>query len=153
VTRTAVIVLLALCAVAAWAAAARTEDDPRVVVRETGGAEVAEADLPASGRFALTYRHSVYRAPAEERFRATGDDFVLEAIASPSEAVIDYYAIEGRRTRRNGRWVLTLAHPTRFHDMALAATAVGRRTLAVEGRTYPLWRDGRARHVKVGVRG
>jgi hypothetical protein len=130
--------------------AAGTDAGPRVTVQEAG----VEAALPASGRFALTYRHSVYRAPAEERFRAEGDDFVLEAVASPSEAVIDYYAIEGRRTRRHGWWVLTLDRPARFHDMALAATDVGRRTLVVEGRRYPLWRrDGRARHVRVSVEG
>jgi hypothetical protein len=148
VIRAAVIVTLAVCALSACA-----DDTPHVVVREVDGADVVDTALPDSGRFALTYRHSVYRAPAEERFRADGDDFLLEAVVSPSEAVLDYYAIEGRRTRRNGRWVLTLAHPARFHDMALAATAVGRRTLAVDGRTYPLWTDGPARHMRVGVRG
>jgi hypothetical protein len=149
-TRAAIIITLALFAIAAWAAMASTEDGPRVVVRDTGGAEVVEADLPGSGRFALTYRHSVYRAPAEERFRATGDGFVLEAIASPSEAVLDYYALEGRRMRRG---ILVLDQPARFHDMALAATNVGRRTLVVGSRRYPLWRRDGARHLRITVKG
>jgi Domain of unknown function (DUF1850) len=129
--------------------AADADRGPRVVVRD-GSDTLIEAALPASGRFALTYRHSVYRAPAEERFRAEGDDFALEAIASPSEAVLDYYALEGRRTRRG---VLVLDRPARFHDMDLAATHVGRRTLVVGDRRYPLWRRDGARHLRITVKG
>lgn len=147
--------VLAAAAVVAWTAAARTDDGLRVVVRDADGARVAEAGLPASGRFALTYRHSVYGAPAEERFRAGRGDrgFVLEAIASPSQAVLDYYAVEGRRTRRGGRWLLVPSQPARYDELALAATAVGRRTLAVGGDRIALWRAGRARHLRIAVEG
>lgn len=144
--------LLAAGAVAAWTAAARTDDGLRLVVRDASGARVAEASLPASGRFALAYRHSVYGEPAEERFRA-GRDIVLEAIASPSEAVLDYYAIDGRRTRSDGRWILAPAHPARYRELALAATEVGRRTLVANGRRVPLWRTGRTRHLRIEVEG
>ena len=116
---------------------------------------MAGAALPASGRFALSYRHSVYGAPARERFRALGGGgFVLEAISSPSAAVLDYYAVEGRRSRRAGVWTLRPDRPARFADMALAATTVGRRALVADGRRQPLWRrDGRPAHLTIAVEG
>jgi len=128
-------------------------DGSRVVVTDTDGARVAEAD--AGGGFALAYRHSVYRAPAEERFRpAAGGGFDLVAIASPSEAVLDYYALEGRRARRAGVWVLRPAVPPHFETLALAGTAVGRRTLVAGGERTALWRaDGRAAHLRIEVTG
>jgi hypothetical protein len=146
----------AALALGALALAACGSDDggPRqVVVRDSAGARVAEAPLPPSGRFALGYRHSVYGAPAEERFRAAGDGaFVLEAIASPSQAVLDYYALDGRRRRRGATWELRPARPARFEAMALAGTAVGRRTLVVGARRTALWSaDGRVRHLRIAV--
>jgi hypothetical protein len=127
---------------------------PAIVARDRDGGVVAEAALPDSGRFALAYRHSVYGAPAEERFRATGDGFVLESVASPSAEVIDYYELEGRRTRERGWWVMTPARPARFGTMALAATRLGRRTLVAGSRRLPLYRtDDRAAHLRLAVEG
>jgi hypothetical protein len=125
---------------------------PRVVVRTADGDEVASAD--ARGGFALAYRHSVYRAPAEERFRAVPGGFELVAIASPSQAVLDYYALDGRTVRRGRRWVLRPAVRPQFETLALAGTTVGRRTLVAGGERTPLWRrDGRAAHLRITVEG
>jgi hypothetical protein len=119
-----------------------------VVVRDEGGREVARAELPASGRFALEYRHSYYRVPARESFAADGDAFRIVEVSSPSEAVLDYYALAGRK--RPGRWVrLELDRPQRFRRLPLAATPTGRRTLVVDGRRYPLY-DG-VRHVTLSL--
>ena len=116
---------------------------PQVVARTTAGETVAQLTLPASRTFALEYRHSYYRRPARETFRARADGaFELVAISSPSEAVLDYYEIEGVRERRNGRWTLRPAHPARFDSMALAATRVGRRTLVAGGVKVPLYAAG-----------
>jgi hypothetical protein len=120
-------------------AMAVTGGSPHVVARSADGDVVAELRLSASGTFALDYRHSYYRQPAREIFRATDDGFELVAIISPSEAVLDYYEIEGARERRGGRWTLRPAHPARFEQMALAATAVRRRTLVAGGRRAPLY--------------
>ena len=122
---------------------------PHVVARASDGDVVADLRLPASGTFALEYRHSYYRAPARETFRATGDGFELVAISSPSEAVLDYYEIEGARERRDGVWTLRPARPARFERMALAATAVGRRTLVAGDRRVPLYGDDV--HLRLGV--
>ena len=144
---------LAALALSGGAAVARSDGPARVVANDRGGGTVAELQLPASGAFALTYRHSYYRKPAVERFRAAGGGFELVEIASPSQAVLDYYEAEGRRTRRGGWWTLRLARPARFDSMALAATAVGRRTLVAGGRRVPLYGAGRARHLTIAVEG
>jgi hypothetical protein len=126
---------------------------PRVEVTDRDGGTVAAAGLPASGTFALAYRHSYYRRPARETFRAEPGGFRLVAIASPSEAVLDYYEIEGARSRRGGWWTLRPAQPPRFSSMALAATTTGRRTLVVGARRIPLYRAGGARHLRISVEG
>jgi hypothetical protein len=127
---------------------------PEVVARDRDGGVVAQAALPESGRFELRYRHSVYQAPAIERFRAAGGGFVLESVGSPSAAVIDYYALDGRRTRERGWWVLTPDRPARFATMALAASRLGRRTLVAGSHRLPLYRDdGRAAHLRLAVEG
>jgi hypothetical protein len=131
-------------------ALALTGGSPHVVARTADGDVVAELRLPASGEFALEYRHSYYRQPAREIFRATEDGFTLVAISSPSEAVLDYYEIEGVRSRRGGVWTLRPARPARFEEMGLAATAVGRRTLVAGDRRAPLYGAG-AVHLRLWV--
>jgi hypothetical protein len=123
---------------------------PHVVARTADGDAVAELRLPASGEFALEYRHSYYRQPARETFRVSGDGFALVAISSPSEAVLDYYEIEGARSLRGGVWTLRPERPARFEQMALAASAVGRRTLVAGGDRVPLY-GGDDLHLRLGV--
>ena len=124
---------------------------PEVVARDADGGVVAEAALPSDGRFALTYRHSVYRAPAEERFRAVGHGFVLDSIASPNQQVLDYYELDGKRTREGGLWVLHPDRPARFDTMPLAATRRGQRTLVAGEQRLPLY--GHAVHLRLAVEG
>jgi hypothetical protein len=138
--------LLLAAALGAMALAGGT---PHVVARTADGDVVADLRLPASGAFALDYRHSYYRQPARETFRATGDGFELVAISSPSQAVLDYYEIDGARERRGGVWTVRPARPARFETMALAATAVGRRTLVAGGDRAPLY--GGDVHVRLAV--
>jgi hypothetical protein len=123
---------------AALGAMAMTGGSPHVVASDAEGV-VADLRLPASGTFALEYRHSYYRVPARETFRAADDGFELVAISSRSEAVLDYYEIEGSRSRRGGLWTLRPARPARFERMALAATDTGRRTLVAGERRAPLY--------------
>lgn len=112
---------------------------PAVVARDRDGHEVAQAPLPEDGRFALTYRHSVYRAAAEERFRATRSGFVLDSIASRDGRVLDYYELDGARTREGSLWVLRPDRPARFTTMPLAATRRGQRTLVAGAQHVPLY--------------
>ena len=120
-----------------------------VVVREQDGDVLAEARLPASGSFAIEYLHSYYRAPARESFTADESGFRMAEIASPSEAVLDYYELAG--TKRHGSWMrLIPARPRHFERLALIATPTGRRTLEVGGRRYALY-DETPRHVTIEV--
>jgi hypothetical protein len=140
----------ALLALALVGLAVAGGGSPEVVARAPDGAEVARVALPTSGEFALEYRHSYYRVPARETFRVADDgSFALVAVSSPSEAVLDYYEIEGARVRRGGVWTLRPAAPARFEEMALAATAVGRRTLVAGDRRAALW--GGDVHLRIGV--
>ncbi len=65
--------------------------------------------------------------------------------------MLDYYELEGERTRERGWWVLTPDRPARFTTMALAATERGRRTLVAGGRRLPLY--GRDVHLRLAVEG
>jgi hypothetical protein len=124
-----------------------------VVVTTAGGERVAAVPLPLAGVFTLEYRHSVYAAPVVESFEAAADgSFALVAVSSPSEAVIDYYALEGTRSQAGGWWHERLARPARFDELRVAGTAVGQRTLAACGRQVPLFAPGAAaRHVALRV--
>jgi hypothetical protein len=121
-----------------------------VVVRDSAGEEIVRASLPASGGFVLAYRHSVYGAPARERFAAEDGGFRLRSLGSPSAAVLDYYALAGRRTRAGG-WLRLVPHERRRYErLPLIATAWGRRSLLVGERRFPLY--GRAaRHLVLSV--
>ena len=123
-----------------------------VVIREADGDLLAREPLPASGRFALAYRHSYYRAPAREIFRAGRGTFALRELVSPRAAVLDYYAVAGRRTRANGLVRLRLDDPGRYRRLSLIATTTGRRTLVVGERRVPLY-GSRARHLTLTVEG
>jgi hypothetical protein len=151
----AVLGLAALAAAAATVAAIWRDDGggPAVVVADERGREVARVRLPASGRFALRYRHSVYRAEVTETFAAGADGFRLVTIASPSEAVLDYYQLEGRRAASGPLWRLEPAASLALASLPLVATDVGRRTLVVGDRQVPLFAAGGApAHLVLTVR-
>jgi hypothetical protein len=131
-----------LIAVAAAVAAGRDGGDPAVVVTDERGRELASVPLPASGRFALQYRHSVYRAEVTETFAATGERFRLVAVASGSEAVLDYYELNGRRAAAGAGWRLEPSTTPAMTALPLVATNVGRRTLVVGDRRVLLFTEG-----------
>jgi Domain of unknown function (DUF1850) len=135
---------------AALGAMAVVGGPPHVVARSADGERVAE--LRVADTFALEYVHSYYRQPARETFRVRDEGgFELVAVSSPSEAVLDYYEIEGDRARRGGWWTLRPERPARFDEMALAATEVGRRTLVAGGERAPLY--GGPVHLTIAVEG
>jgi Domain of unknown function (DUF1850) len=123
---------------------------PELVVRDEHGEEVVRAGVPDGGAFALAYRHSYYGAPARELFEVSGRRIELEAIASPRAAVLDYYALAGDRSRRDGWLRLRPTDRRRYERLPLIATATGRRTLLVGSERIPLY--GReARHLTIAV--
>jgi Domain of unknown function (DUF1850) len=134
-----------LVAGAALALVTRPEaGGPAVVVTDRRGREVASVPLPDGGRFALRYRHSVYRTEVIETFAAGEDGFRLVTIASPNQAVLDYYELEGRRAASGPLWRLEPAASPALASLPLVATEVGRRTLVVGDRQVPLFASGGA---------
>jgi hypothetical protein len=148
----AVLGVAVVAAAATVAAIGRDGGGPAVVVADERGREVASVPLPEGGRFALRYRHSVYRAEVTETFAAGDGGFRLVTIASPSEAVLDYYELEGRRVADHG-WRLEPATTPRLVSLPLVATEVGRRTLVVGDRRVALFEAGGApAHLVLSVR-
>jgi hypothetical protein len=123
-----------------------------VVVRDDGGRTVAHAALPDSGRFRIEYTHSYYEVPAAEHFVAKRDGgFELVEISSPSEAVLDYYELEGRREAEGELFRLILDEPRRFETLPLIGTEKGRRTLIASNEQFPLYEANVPRHITIRV--
>ncbi|GAA3546625.1 hypothetical protein GCM10022419_028480 [Nonomuraea rosea] len=108
--------------------------------------------LPVRGAFAIGYVHSVYQAPSAEVFTVEGRRFTMRAIVSTSQGVLDYYAVEGDRTRtRDGLWVLRLAAPASYGELSLLTTSIGRRTLLSGERCLALYPATGAAQVRLAV--
>jgi hypothetical protein len=124
-----------------------------VVVRDAGGRELFRSSLPRSGEFSVEYVHSYYEVPAAEHFVAGDDEgFELVGISSPSEAVLDYYELEGRKEAADSeRMRLLLEEARRFEELPLIGTEKGRRTMVVSGERVPLYGEGEPRHVTIRV--
>lgn len=123
-----------------------------VVVRDAGGRKVVRAPLPDSGLFRIEYVHSYYEAPATEHFVAERDgSFELVEVSSPSEAVLDYYEIEGRAETGGDLLRLVADKPQEFDTLPLIGTEKGRRTLVVSNERFPLYDGSVPRHVTIRV--
>ena len=124
-----------------------------VVVRDAGGKMLSRSSLPGSGEFSVEYVHSYYEVPAAEHFYAGPQGgFELVGISSPSEAVLDYYELEGRKTA-DDEWMRLVPKETqRFEELPLVGTKTGRRTLVLPERRVPLFAEsGAPRHLTLLV--
>jgi hypothetical protein len=120
-------------------------------VRDSGGSLLTRVPSPAAG-FAVSYRNSVYGTVAEERYLVRDDGrFRLVELAADQLAVLEeYYAVPGPvHTAPPGdrrRWVAEPRDHPEFGELAIAATALGERTLHVPGHAPvplpPLVTDG-----------
>lgn len=136
-----------------FAGAFATDWGESVVVRDAGGRELSRSSLPGSGEFSVEYVHSYYEVPAAEHFVAGDDEgFELVGISSPSEAVLDYYELEGRKEAADGERMRLLPEETRrFEELPLIGTETGRRTMVVSGERVPLYGEGGPCHVTIRV--
>ncbi|MEV4112514.1 DUF1850 domain-containing protein [Nonomuraea sp. NPDC049695] len=118
-----------------------------------GAGRLTVNGLPVvSGSFSILYVHSVYKAPSAEVFTVEGRRFTMRAVVSADESVLDYYALDGTRTRTpDGAWVLRLATPATYEELSLLTTSIGRRTLASGGRCLHLYPASGAARVRLDV--
>jgi hypothetical protein len=126
----AVLLAVAVTSPAAQAAA------PRLVVRDAHGAVLAHIELPRDATFALRYRNSVYGSIAEERFALDGAAaFTLVELAAVELAVLEeYYSLRGPARAGGGLgWVGEPDQRVVLHELRIAATDLGRRTLIATG--------------------
>jgi hypothetical protein len=120
------------------AAAGPAPHGPVISVRDPAGALLAQVPL-GGGRFAVSYRNSIYGTLAEERYRVAADGrFTLVELAADQLAVLEeYYAVPGpvRRAPAPDRrdFVARPARAAEFPELAVAATTLGERTLHVPG--------------------
>ncbi len=129
-----------------------TDRGSSVLVHDADGRTVTRAALPDSGRFEVEYVHSYYEVPATEHFVAEEDgSFELVEISSPSEAVLDYYELEGRKEAGEDLFSLAPDSPQRFDELPLIGTGKGQRTLVVSGERFPLHEESAPRHVIIRV--
>lgn len=110
------------------------------VVDEARGVTLAR--LPAQGdqRLELRYVHSVYRQPAVEELEVTPAGLRLVRLASPSAAVMEYYARpEPVRPTAEG-YEIRIAPETQAPAprLELLVGETGRRTVVYAGRELPL---------------
>jgi hypothetical protein len=91
----------------------------------------------------LRYVHSIYRQPATEEFAVRRDGLYLVRLASPSTAVLEYYArpepVAPVAPAGSG-FEIRLARPERFPGLSVLASEVGERTVVYAGRELPLHR-------------
>ena len=86
----------------------------------------------------LRYRHSVYGQPAVEEFAVTPAGLRLVRLASPSVAVLEYYARpEPIRPAPEGYEIRVLSGPP-VPRLTLLASETGQRTVRFGGRELPL---------------
>jgi hypothetical protein len=120
------------------AGCAGADPGPALIVRDTGGALLTQVPLPAP-EFAVSYRNSLYGTVAEERYRVREDGrFGLVELAADQLAVLEeYYAVPGPVRAAPGgdrrSWVAEPRDHPVFGELAIAATALGERTLHVSG--------------------
>jgi hypothetical protein len=123
-----------------------------VVVHDPEGREMSRSPLPGSGEFEIEYVHSYYEAPAAEHFVGENDgSFELVEVSSPSEAVLDYYELEGRKEAGDYLLFLVPDEPQRFEALPLIGTKKGQRTLVVANERIPLYEEGGPQHVTIRV--
>lgn len=112
---------------------------PRVVVETDGGRTLT--DVPLTGdEFAVSYRNSIYRTKAEERYEVDDGSYELVEIAADQLAVLEeYYGVssapeEADPTDRR-EWVVPPDEDNapEFNALSIAATDLGERTLHVPG--------------------
>ena len=148
--RRAVVPLTLLTAVGLTAALVQAAAEPTgraVVVRDADGLLLARVPLDGH-RFAVSYRNSLYKSLAEERYDVLPDGrFQVVELGADEVAVLEEYYMVPTAARRaplvdRRQWLAEPdpARPAIFASLSIAATDLGERTLHVPGRQpVALW--------------
>lgn len=107
------------------------------IANDTSRRVIARVALRRETPLRLGYVHSVYRQPGIEEFVLRPDGLELVRLASPSAAVLEYYA-RPEPIRATGQAYEIRLKPERYVCLPLRVSSVGRRTVAYAGRELPL---------------
>lgn len=142
--RTLTLVVLGI-AMLSTAAAFRSE----LVVSKEDGQVLWRLPVNSGTRVTLMYTNSIYNAHTEERFTVASQRFVLETVASESEAVLAYNGLPGPY-KKDG--ALVSADITRvFPALVLRIGQTGRQQLAVGALVLPLYTAGTGAQVRIEI--
>lgn len=106
---------------------------------EVAGAGTQHLAVPDDGTFLYRYRHSVYEALVEERYRVEGDRLRQVEIRSADRRALEYYGLPGEPSAREGTLALAgqsaaLARiDLRVLPGAAQTLVVGERTVDLSG--------------------
>jgi len=142
-----VVSLTAVSAAAFAFASGQSETAGRTLVVSNDDGELARVPFDRD-TFAVSYRNSIYRTLAEERYEVQPDGtYRLVEIAADQLAVLEeYYGVPGAPVpagpddRRNYVVPPDPSRPAVFHTLSIAATDLGQRTLHIPGEPpLELW--------------
>ena len=122
------------------------------VANDTRGRPIARLVAEEGAPLHLSYVHSIYRQPAVEEFAVRAGGLELVRLASPSVAVLEYYARPEPIVPVGEVYAIQPA-PELHPRLAVLVGEVGRRTVAYAGRELPLHRlaaDGDRVTLQVG---
>jgi len=142
--RTLIAVILGIAALST-AAAVRSE----LVVSREDGQVLWRLPVNSGTRVTLIYTNSIYNARTEERFRILSRRFVLESVASESEAVLAYNSLPAPYKKER---TLAVADMKRvIPALVLRIGQTGRQQLTVGTSTLPLYTAGTGTQVRVEI--
>ena len=108
-----------------------------VQVEDARGLPLARLPVADDALLQLSYVHSIHRQPAVEEFAVRADGLELVRLASPSVAVLEYYARPEPIVPDGEAHVIRPA-PERHAPLAVRVGTVGQRTLRYAGQILPL---------------
>jgi hypothetical protein len=113
------------------------------VVNENRGQTIAQLHIQDGTPLQVRYVHSVYRQPAVEEFAVSAQGLELVRLASPSVAVLEYYARPepvAPAGAGSGAYEIRPTRAARQARLTVLASATGRRTVVYASQELPLHR-------------
>lgn len=134
-----VIPLALLATILAIGTGAALAPVPFLLVEVAEGTTVHLA-LPADGEFVYRYRHSVYDALVDERFRVEADVMRQLEIRSVDRRALEYYGLPTEPERRDGTFVIP-GNPEPIPRIALIVLRQQQQSVLVGARQVDLSTD------------
>ncbi|MGH2471403.1 MAG: hypothetical protein ACRDG6_03230 [Candidatus Limnocylindria bacterium] len=104
---------------------------------EVAGRETLHLALPADGEFEYRYRHSVYDALVDERYRVDADGMLQLEIESADRRALEYYGLSSEPELRGSTFVIP-GNPEPIPRIALIVLRQQQQSVLVGARRFDL---------------